>query len=180
MLANRLGPDQPLVAMRSLFGLVEGKAAKRANTVDLAAAYADLIVGRSDTPPLVIGGNCQSAPVSEALAHAVLGRTGRAPLLISLEHVANYCYPGSLMMLFGAHSEKFNPFLKGTDPRPAWARMHGQACWGFINARHGGYFMEPAVHQLVGYIRWAIADFRRTMSVTPGEMRPASRTGGEA
>ena len=171
MLANRLGPDQPLVAMRSLFQLIEGKASKRAHTADLGAAYADLVLARSDGRPLIVGGNCQAAPISEAVAHNLLGRTGRAPLLVTLEHVPTYCYPGSLVMLFGRASEGFNPFLHGGDPRPAWAAMHGQASWGFIDAAHGAYFMEPAVHVLVGYLRRVSAEFCLSATVNPGEIQ---------
>lgn len=170
MLANRLGADQPLVAMRSLFKLAECKAAKRAHTVELASAYADLILARSDGRPFIIGGNCQAAPIAEAVAHALLGRTGRAPLLVTLEHVPAYCYPGSLVMLFGAQSVKFNPFARGEDPTAAWAAMHGQASWGFIDASHGRYFMEPAVHDLGGYLRQVSAEFCLTASVMPGEI----------
>ncbi|MDH5531732.1 MAG: hypothetical protein OEY05_16995 [Paracoccaceae bacterium] len=123
-LANRLGPDQPLFAMRSFHGLAKGKSLKQANTIDFARSYVDEILRIVDDQPIVVKGDCQAAPIAEAIAHDLLGRTGKKALLLTLEHVPFFGCPGSVVLMFGATSEKSNPFLRGENLVPAWTAMH--------------------------------------------------------
>jgi hypothetical protein len=105
-LAHWLGPDQPLFAMRSLHKILEGKSNKKIHNNYLAKEYSDLLLDIYPKGPIFIGGNCQAAPISEAMAHYLTEKTGSVPFLITLEHQPFYCYPGYLLMLFGTKSEK--------------------------------------------------------------------------
>jgi len=171
LLANRLGVDQPLVSMRSFHGFIKGKGDKRANTVDLAINYVDFMLDLFDEIPRLIGGNCQGAPVAEAIAHNLLGRTGKKALLMTLEHRPFYSYPGSILMMFGSMSEKYNPFLRNEDPIAAWNAMHRIPAWGIVNGNHGKYFVEPAVLDLTAFIRYASNTYLEFGNISPGEMR---------
>jgi hypothetical protein len=170
-LANRLGPDQPLYAMTSFHRVVTGKSVKRLHTLSLAQAYVDCMLNVRKDGPFVIGGNCQAAPIAESMAHNVIARTGKVPLLINLEHMPFYCYPGHVLMLFGNRSEKYNPFLREANPIPRWEAQHGAAAWGIVNGGHGQYFVPPAVHDLVSYIQQSMFAFCETGRAPVGQMK---------
>lgn len=169
-LGHWLGPRQPLFAMRSLHGIVKGKAVKKLHTLLVAETYAAHVLEQAGEQAIILGGNCQAAPIAEAMAHWIIAKTGKAPLLVTLEHQPFFCYPGYLIMLFGSHSENFNPFLKGEDAITEWQRKHQAASWGFIDAGHGKYFIEPAVHQLTGYLTRAAAVYTSTGSFDTGRV----------
>lgn len=169
-LSRRLNPDQPLIAMRSLHKIIQGKQNKRANVLDVAREYAGLMQHWLDDRPIVVGGNCQAAPIAEAIVHELLSSVQKKSLLITLEHVPFYSYPGDVLMLFGAQSEKFNPFARGEDPVPGWTALHSRPAWGFINAGHGKYFVEPGVDELAGYIENAMETYWNVGQIETGEL----------
>jgi hypothetical protein len=158
-LAHWLGPDQPLFAMRSLHKILEGKSNKKIHNNYLAKEYSDLLLDIYPKGPIFIGGNCQAAPISEAMAHYLTEKTGSVPFLITLEHQPFYCYPGYLLMLFGTKSEKFNPFFYGESPIAGWNQKHFSPAWGIIDGQHGGYFCAPCIHELVAYISKVMTSF---------------------
>lgn len=173
LLSNRLGPDQPITAMCSLHGIVRGKATKMAHSQTLSKLYGDLLLEAvPDDTPILIGGNCQAAPIAEAMAHHVIAQSGRVPLLMLLEHVPFYCYPGSLLMLFGNQSPKYNPFLRGPDPRQRWSAQHRRAAWGFLNGQHGRYFVDPALQDLTRYLLTTTEAFCLAGDIAPGGPDP--------
>lgn len=169
-LAHWLGPHQPLFAMHSLHTVVAGKSVKKLHTELISESYAEQLLKRTAAGSITLGGNCQAAPIAEAMAHRIIAATGKAPLLIALEHQPFYCYPGSLLMLFGSESVRFNPFLQGEDPVPAWQRKHRSPSWGIIDGDHGRYFNEPAVHQLTAYLLAAAGEFHTTGSLRGGRV----------
>lgn len=157
LLARHLDADQPLVAFRSLYGILQGKQAKGASLIPLANAYLDAILNSTPDVPRIIGGNCQSAPIAEAMAHALIARCGERPLFISMEHEPHYSYPGRLVLLFGSKSVTYNPFLKGEDPLPRWTALHPNFSCGIIDGEHGRFFLDPGVHSLLSHIRAAVS-----------------------
>ena len=171
LLSRQLGPDQPLYAMSSLHGIVRGKALKRVHAKDLAVAYADQLLQLAPEGPVLIGGNCQAAPVAEAMAHHVVAHSGRTPLLMTLEHTLFYCYPGSVLMMFGSESHKFNPFLQGVDPLPRWSAQHRRVAWGQVAGPHGRFFVEPGILDLAAFIRATASAFCAEGELRPGEIR---------
>lgn len=169
-LAHHLGPDQPLFGTRSFHGLLKGKSAKKANVVDLAEIYVDEILEYHHSGPIILGGNCQAAPIVEAVAHQLLIRGMAAPTLIIVEHQLRYHYPGYVLHLFGAESEQFNPFLQGNDPREDWQHQFAASAWGLIRTGHGQYFRNPAIQELCAYIRMVVAAFRDGVDLPTGEI----------
>ncbi len=151
-LAYWLGPERPLYAMQSFYGLEDDRSVKEMYKNYVAEHYANLVLDVHPKGHIFIGGNCQSAPIAESMAHYLMDRTATPPILISLDHLPFYCYPGCLVMLFGLRSE-YNPFLKEGSPISGWFKKHKSPSWGFIDAEHGQYFREPGIHELVGYIK---------------------------
>jgi hypothetical protein len=167
-LSRRLGPEQPLVAMHSFHNIVKDAQTKLASVRLVAMTYAELMQPWMDGRPVVIGGNCQAAPIAEAIAHRLTYSAQEQALLIVLEHNPFYGYPGNILMLFGEQSEQFNPFVRGEDPVPGWNKLHHRPSWGFINAGHGKYFVEPGVDTLTNFITRASEDFRSTGRIPTG------------
>jgi hypothetical protein len=152
-LAHHIGPDQPLFATRSFNTLLSGRAAKRLILVDYAKLLTKEILRLHGPGPKILGGNCQAAPIAEAVAHGLV-QTGRpAPELILMDHELDYCYPGHATHLFGSQSKDFNPFLQGRDPTSIWINQFQSMAYGFLTAEHGQYFRAPAIHQLCAYLR---------------------------
>lgn len=165
-LARRLDPDQPLVAMRSLDQMEDNVDKKAAYVWPLARAYTALMKPWIDSQPMVLGGYCQSGPIAEAMAHRLLCTTHRRPLLITIEYDPFYSYPGSLLMLYGAHSKPFNPLSRGINPVPAWLAMHGQPSWATLDGGHNSFFMDPVVAQTAKLITTAADRFRAGAPLT--------------
>ncbi len=157
-LAHHIGADQPLYATRSLHALVSGKAAKRLNLPAVSELLAQEILATRAAPPKVLGGNCQSAPIIEAVAHRLIQAGAPAPRLVIMEHELAYSYPGHVLHLFGRQSAAYNPFLQGRDPTPVWRRQYGSAAHGFLFGGHGQYFRAPAIHDLCGHLRSFVDD----------------------
>jgi len=157
-LAHHIGADQPLYATRSLHTLVSGKAAKKLNLPAVSGLLAKEILKTRAAPPKVLGGNCQAAPIIEAVAHLLIQAGAPAPRLAIMEHELAYSYPGHVLHLFGRQSAAYNPFLQGRDPTPVWRRQYGTAAHGFLSAGHGQYFRAPAIHELCGHLRSFVDD----------------------
>ncbi|WP_127563017.1 hypothetical protein [Nioella ostreopsis] len=157
-LAHHIGADQPIYATRSLHALVFDKTAKKLNRLALARLLTQEILKTHAAAPKVLGGNCQAAPIIEAVAHLLIQAGAPAPRLIIMEHELAYSYPGHVLHLFGRQSADYNPFLQGRDPTPVWGRQYGSAAHGFLSAGHGQYFRAPAIHELCGYLRSFIDD----------------------
>lgn len=170
ILARRLDPEQPLIALRSLHKVEAARNNKRANIVDLAIAYMGHIAHRlPGDGPLLVGGNCQAVPIAETMAHRLLAATGRTPLLITLERAPIYSYPGDVLLLYGDTSE-LNPFLGGNDPTPTWRVMYRTPAWGLVEASHGKFFTAPGLLELSAHIQHAMTVFSKDGKLQAGEM----------
>jgi hypothetical protein len=156
-LARQLGEDQPLFAMRSLHGFTKNKSIKNMHTNGLGKTYGEQILQLHQEGPIFLGGNCQSGPIAETAAQYLLEKTKTPPVLITLDYQPSHAYPGSVVMLFGSQSNKFNPFLGKEDPVPEWKNKYDNPSWGIIDGAHGKYFLEPTVFQLVMYLE-AVTD----------------------
>lgn len=172
LLSSKLGPRRPLLAMLSMHGLVDEPRDKFIFGRRLAELYTEQVPAATGGK-ICIGGNCQSAPLAEAIAHEIIGRRGQKPLLMLLEHTPRYCYPGSALLMFGSESPKYNPFLGPTDPVPRWKAQHGNCAWGIVPGKHGQYFIEPAVLHLRDYILQATAEFFDTGRIQDGAWKAA-------
>ncbi|KQT56084.1 hypothetical protein ASG52_24500 [Methylobacterium sp. Leaf456] len=174
LLAARLGADQPLYAMHSFQGVVEKPSQKRRYRSHLANLYTQSILDHAAGPRIVIGGNCQSALIAEAVARNVAARTGRHPLLMMLEHDPAAACEGPLLLLFGDQSRAYNPFLREADPVSRWRERHRNVAWGILKGAHGTYFREPGILDLTGFLRRAVDVFDETGRIPDGAMQPAA------
>jgi hypothetical protein len=172
-LAKQLGADQPLFAMLSFYEFPNGASSMKMHTISLGTIYGDLLLQVCRAEPIFIGGNCQAAPIAEAIAHFLLAKTEATPILITLEHQPFYSYPGNVVMLFGSRSEKFNPFLRDEDPIPRWKKKYGSPSWGIVDGEHGEYFFQPAVFDLAKYMNTVAEAFSNGVQSRSGPLRIA-------
>lgn len=174
ILARTLGPDQPLVALVSLRDQKLSVADHEMLLPHLMYAYAELAQPFVGEGRFVVGGNCQAARIGEGVAHQLCFRAKRVPLLILLDHVPFYAYPGTILMLFGTESRGFNPFLHGLRLEDSWHSSHGTAAWGFLASKHGQFFIKPGLDDLSNHVQQAITTYGETGTLAPGEaeLRP--------
>ena len=159
LLARQLASDQPLYSMHSVHGFSEKWRIKTRFHEHLVTRYLEYLERAGNIrEPMIIGGNCQGAPVAESLAIRIYEQLDISPLLITLDYVPRRKYTGTMVMLFGKNS-MFNPFNTDIDPLPIWRSNHGDFGWGILNASHGQYFREPAIIQLKYFIELAIDKF---------------------
>jgi acyl carrier protein len=148
-MAQELGPDQPLYALRSLNGILESRDKKRALASRIAARYADEIQTLSLKGPLFIGGNCQAGAIAENLARLFLTRGADLAMLALLEHTPTVAYPAKLALFYGATSRAYNPFLTMEAPEIMWEHMHNDVVWDIISGDHGEYFTPAHLPEFI-------------------------------
>jgi hypothetical protein len=168
ILARRLGSDQPLYAMRSFHRLVDDRWRKVLHTESLSVLYAEQVLEIHAGGPMVVGGNCQAGSIAEGVAHRIVAERGATPVLVTVDHDPRYAYPGHVVLGFGTDSERYNPFLSGGDPIPAWQRLHRATSWTVIPGQHGRYFLKPALHHLVALIEAVTMPLADGSEIPPG------------
>lgn len=167
LLGKTLGADQPLIAMISLSAFKMPKARKAWIYPALIKTFTELVDAYVREEPFVVGGNCEAGWVAEGMAHRMFFAKMRCPLLILLDHVPVYAYPGSLLMLFGTKSH-LNPFAKGHKLEGKWQVFHGAPRWGFIDAEHGHFFVRPGLSQLSQHVKLVVKAFNADGQISTG------------
>lgn len=152
-LMQAMGRDQAIVGMRSLNQVIQVTPETSFVLEELADHYAAGIVTRFGRKPCIVGGNCQSASIAWRVA--VRLKAAGVPILrlVTLDAELRFPFPGRVRLLFGAQSEKFNPFLqKPPDPdRPLpwhWLRAWREVDWHTVPGSHGQYFLKENVAAL--------------------------------
>lgn len=151
LLARHLDQNQPLYAMGSFNGATDKWLLKTKFNEALAKRYIEGVRKVEGTSNLLIGGNCQGAPIAESMAIQMSEATGASPYLLSIDYIGKRAYRGKRLMLFGRESG-FNPFLSKRDPVEFWNKRHSQFSWDFLEGTHGTYFLEPNVQILAEFI----------------------------
>lgn len=151
LLARHLNENQPLYAMTSFHGATDRWGLKTKYMEPLAKRYIDSIKTVSRSSNLLIGGNCQGAPIAESIAIQMSNSAISSPYLLSIDYIAKRAYCGKRLMLFGRESG-FNPFLSEQDPVAFWTERQAQFSWDFLVGKHGSYFSSPNVEALVAFI----------------------------
>lgn len=151
MLARKLGPEQPLVAMHSLHSFIPSWREKGRYNDLLAARYLSQVQKSDNFSNVIFGGNCQGGPIAESMAiqQANLGEIW--PKLVVLEYTPRKYFQGKVKLIYGDKS-KYNPFLSEIDPIPIWESHFKDYQYAIIEGRHGKYFTEPTIDQLVANI----------------------------
>ncbi len=153
-LARHLGASNPIIGMRSAYGVCE----PMSNMIPaLARRYAEEII-ELDSGPYVVGGNCAGAEVAFAVAWELERKGLEVELLIVMERVIDAPYPGDVLMLFGRESEDMNPYLTGAPSDEVFARNYGSYRVDTVSGRHGTFFGSPNVEELSATLRRFVND----------------------
>lgn len=148
-LAKYLGPDQPIFGMRS-GNKVMIKTQKNINA--LAAHYADEILTTQPEGPFVVGGNCQAAQIAFQVAARLQKLGHEVALLILMEQVPPFPYPGRVAILYGKDCDR-NPYRQFKEPEFGWKKYYsGELSFDFLQGGHGEFFKEPNVQVLTQII----------------------------
>lgn len=162
--ADALGPDQPLIAMRSLNTVIAPHRLTRADVHSVAERYAQELGAILGKRPFFLGGNCQGAAIAAALARRLLLAGADLRGFAGMEWPDLPPLPVPVTLLFGADSPGHNPFLSGRDPVPVWERIYPSHEVAILPGSHGTYFDPERVADLVRVLRAMIA--------TPRPARP--------
>jgi hypothetical protein len=152
-LAHELGPDQPLVGMRSLNQVLEVTAITPKESRALGEYYAGQLFEIFGTAECIIGGNCQAAPIMHAAALWMKLRATQVLHFVTLDAQLHRPYPGELRMLFGRNSASYNPYFGKTidlDTAPAlnWRYAITAVKPEIIGGGHGEYFSPDNITSL--------------------------------
>jgi len=151
-LAAALGPEQPLVGLRSLNRILDEALTLSSAAEQLAQHYADHLLARFGTQPCIIGGNCQAASVAYRVALRLLHAGVPVNRLVTLDAELRFPYPGHLRALFGRES-LYNPINKTRDgseraaPRP-WDYSAASYDRATVDGAHGQYFHAENIASL--------------------------------
>ena len=163
-LAGALGPDQPVIGLRSLNTVVDFTRKNLGEDYEISRYYAQILRRHFDHQKVWIGGNCQGAAVSAELANAYTQSGVEVSGQMLLEFSSLLPWPGSCHFLFGAESQDFNPFLRGVDPWPLWELIYGAVDCAVLPGGHGEYFLPHRVGDLVAQLH---AIFTRPYQTPP-------------
>lgn len=156
-LAEALGPDQPLIGMRSLNTVVRRESLTTWHNRTLAASYANDLVSYLRDRPCTVGGNCQGAAIAGELARNLVLNAIDVQGFIAMEWIEVPALPLQATLLFGAESKDYNPFLRNIDPWPAWNRLFVNPTCRILPGGHGTYFRPDTISALAGEVRHALA-----------------------
>lgn len=151
-LAKALGPDQPLIALRSLNIVSDFKKKAIAEDTEIAQHYVKGLLKHFDLSRCWVGGNCQGATVAAEIAALLLTEGKDVAAYFCLEWTPFMPLPTRCVLLFGETSEEYNPFLRGEDPWPQWRSMFASARCEIIPGGHGTYFSENSVDNLASIL----------------------------
>lgn len=140
VLAAGLGPDQPVIGIRSLHLVERNDATRYGKDEFLAELYADALLPSVDLEECFVGGNCQAVSVAAHLAFNLLKAGKAVRALITLDGESPLPFPGRVGLIHGARSEMFNPFLRGETPQPRWNMLFADPVAQMVPGTHGEYF----------------------------------------
>ena len=149
VMAQELGIDQPLYALRSLQSVIEH--AHKADYLDaIATGYVDEITTLQPAGPYYIGGNCQSGKIAEHIARELLARGHHVGHVFLLEHAPQSALDVGVSLFFGRDSQDYNPFLTHERPDLEWNALFPTVTWDIVPGHHGQYFQPRIAPAFVG------------------------------
>lgn len=148
-LAAVLGPDQPVIGLRSLNLVCRFERGRPAQDDRIADHYADLLLETLDPGRCAVGGNCQGSPVASRIAAKLLLQGRAVEPLINMEWQSVLPFPGRCGLIFGERSTMFNPFLRGEAPHARWRAQFAEPVVEIVPGGHGEYFSD-AHHVALG------------------------------
>jgi len=170
ILQKRIDENQPVVCLKSMARVIPEMRDRALLVAPLVERYVTYLVSQPLPAAYIVGGSCQAAHIAEGIAHALLSMTNTRPLLMSVEHEPKYCYPGSVVLIFGDESPLFNPFLGGSDPAVRWRRMFGRASWFELHAAHGEVFLGRGAEQMSRLMQYVASELTAQGQVAVGSL----------
>jgi thioesterase domain-containing protein len=168
-LAEALGTDQPIVGLRSLNQILEPTAISPSHTRELGEYYAEKLFSEFGTAPCIVGGNCQAASISYALALSLQSHQTDVLYMVTLDAELRRPYLGEMRMLFGRNSHLQNPFFEtaidmNVAPALNWRHAIGRVKVAIVDGGHGEYFLPDNVESLAREISAPFAPVKRQAS----------------
>ncbi len=165
-LADRLGPDQPVFGMRSLY---ETRSKSPENISALARLYRAEIESLQPQGPIFLGGYCAGARVAFEVARELREAGRTVATLCLVEHFSPEPYDGRVAFFFGTRSG-WHPF---TTANPAWSRnLRGQVRLHPSRAGHEKVLQDE---RIIAALRQELED-----AASPSPSRPPAAGGGGA
>ena len=152
-MAAELGPDQPVVGMRSLNQVAPSGPERLTLGQRLADHYTAVALAGMDFDRCAVGGNCQSGAIATRIALGFLRAGKRVEVLLNLEATPPVPFPGRVALLFGRESETHNPFFRSERPQDLWRAIHREVGWTIVPGAHGQFFEDANVGPLCAAIR---------------------------
>lgn len=157
-LAEALGPQQPIVGMRSLHNVVDPSLVNSSVADELADHYASSLIKRFGRAPCIVGGVCQAALISYRIALRLQKSSVPVLRLITLEAELRYPFPGHMRLLFGRESVEYNPFI--TNPPDAerpplrwWSYAFEHPDWAIVEGAHMELFVPENIASLANAVK---------------------------
>jgi acyl-coenzyme A synthetase/AMP-(fatty) acid ligase/acyl carrier protein len=149
-LANALGEDQPLYALRSGANVIQYTEDEiQALALRYVAEINEVLFGR----PVFVGGACQGAIIARAIAEHLLRRKWHVPLLILNECEGDHLpYAGPVLLIYGRDSDFGNPYLRYRRPELCWRRNFPEYLVAEMRGDHSNTFDTGYVEQLAAII----------------------------
>lgn len=149
-LAEALGPDRPLSAMRSLNQVIAMSSGVGVALEELAGHYAGHLLNRFGRRACIVGGNCQAASIAYRVALRLIAEGVPVLRLVTLDAELRLPFPGPVRLLFGSESTVHNPFLDpgrlvGDPPDRVWRMAYRGTDWATVPGPHGTYFRPRTV-----------------------------------
>ncbi|MCK0172443.1 amino acid adenylation domain-containing protein [Aliiroseovarius sp. S1123] len=139
VMARELGLNQPLYGLRSMQAVVQ-RSDKQGFNAELARSYVDEITRLQPDGPYYLGGNCQSARISELIAAELLRRGAEIAQLLMLDYQPMSKLDLNVGLFYGRESQQFNPFLSEARPELKWQKQFAAVTWDIVPGGHGQYF----------------------------------------
>ena len=139
-LAKYLGPDQPLYAMRSCVGIIEGKDYTAEVLETVSNRYLWEILALPLGEAFLIGGNCQGGILALAMARR-LNQIGRPPLVLALQEwsfsYGRYTEP--TLLIYGEDSYSASIYLRPSASGIDWRGDFPRGVVAPVPGRHGDW-----------------------------------------
>jgi acyl-CoA synthetase (AMP-forming)/AMP-acid ligase II/acyl carrier protein len=169
-LAARMGPDQPLYAMRSCVNILPVREYSTDVLETVANRYLWEILALPVSGPVVLGGNCQGAIIALALARKLrqIGKTPRSLILMEWSYSFGR-FEEPTLFLHGEKSHTAGIFSNPQTRGPDWRSDFPRHEVGIVHGGHGEFFQEKNIGSLAEALQ------RRTESPPP-QWRHAPRS----
>lgn len=173
LLADALGPDQPLVGLRSLHMIVPTGPRRYQPDQELAEYYTRVLLSHPeiDLDNCTLAGNCVGSAIALRIADNLLSQGRPAQVLATMEAQSWLPYPGRVYHLFADRSHQFNPFLRGDDPYPMWNTLFSDPLVAITPGEHGKIITVENIQCFVNSVR-AMLD----VPLTERSAAPAARS----